>query len=98
VSEAFHISPEGAIRHDRRYRCSLRQTGETDDPLTGVLLAGASQLLAQAVEAEVAAMLAEPDRWKTAASIAELVGPEIRLNVRDGGSEGRGPRIRFCRG
>ncbi|KAA5596712.1 IS256 family transposase, partial [Blastochloris sulfoviridis] len=36
----------------------LRQPGEIDDPLTEVLRAGARQLLAQAIEAEVAAFLA----------------------------------------
>lgn len=36
----------------------LRQPGEIDDPLTEVLRAGARQLLAQAIEAEVTAFLA----------------------------------------
>ena len=37
----------------------LRQPDDVDDPLTEVLRAGARQLLAQAVELEVEAFLAE---------------------------------------
>nr|WP_051013890.1 hypothetical protein [Pararhodospirillum photometricum] len=43
----------------------LRQRGHTDDLLTEVLRAGARQLLAQAIEAEVAVLLAEHDHLKT---------------------------------
>src|SRR3712207_9363824 len=38
---------------------SLRQPGEVEDPLTAVLRSGARRLLAQAVEAEAEAFLAE---------------------------------------
>src|SRR3712207_8055138 len=37
----------------------LRQPGEADDPLTAILRSGARRLLAQAVEAEAEAFLAE---------------------------------------
>lgn len=39
--------------------CRLRQPDEVDDPLTEVLRSGARQLLAQTVELEVGAFLAE---------------------------------------
>jgi hypothetical protein len=44
---------------------ALRHPWETDDPLTEILRAGARQLLAQAVEAEIAAMLAEHEHLTT---------------------------------
>jgi len=89
---------------------ALRQPGETDDPLTEVLRAGARQLLAQAVEAEVAALLAEHDHLKTKDGRQRLVrhghGPEREIltgigpvavrrpKVRDRGATGE-DRIRF---
>lgn len=89
---------------------ALRQPGESDDPLTEILRAGARQLLAQAVEAEVAAMLAEHEHLKTGDGRRRLVrhghGPEREIltgigpvpvrrpKVRDRGADGEG-RIRF---
>ncbi|EKV27380.1 Mobile element protein [Caenispirillum salinarum AK4] len=89
---------------------ALRQPGETDDPLTEILRAGARQLLAQAVEAEVAAMLAEHEHLTTEDGRRRLVrhgrGPEREIltgigpvpvrrpKVRDSGPDGEG-RIRF---
>jgi transposase-like protein len=89
---------------------ALRQPGETDDPLTEILRAGARQLLAQAVEAEVAAMLAEHEHLTTEDGRRRLVrhghGPEREIltgigpvavrrpKVRDRGPDGGG-RIRF---
>ena len=82
----------------------------TADPLTAVLRAGARELLAQAIEAEVAAVLAAHEHLKTEAGRRRLVrhghGPERailtgigpvsvrRPKVRDRGSVG-GERIRF---
>jgi len=89
---------------------ALRQPGETDDPLTEVLRAGARQLLSRAVEAEVAAVLAEHDHLKTEDGRQRLVrhghGPEREIltgigpvavrrpKVRDRGADGE-ERIRF---
>ncbi|EKV27388.1 Mobile element protein [Caenispirillum salinarum AK4] len=89
---------------------ALRQPGETDDPLIEVLRAGARQLLAQAVEAEVAAMLAEHEHLTTEDGRRRLVrhghGPEREIltgigpvavrrpKVRDRGADGE-DRIRF---
>jgi transposase-like protein len=88
----------------------LRQPGETDDPLTEILRSGARRLLAQAVEAEVAALLAEHSHLKTEDGRQRLVrhghGPEReiltgigpvpvrRVKVRDRGADGE-DRIRF---
>jgi putative transposase len=44
---------------------ALRQLGETGAPLTEILRVGARQLLAQAIEAEVAAMVAGHDHLRT---------------------------------
>ena len=44
---------------------ALRQAGNVEDPLTDLLRAGARQLLAQAVEAEVADMLSAHDHLRT---------------------------------
>lgn len=89
---------------------ALRQPGETQDPLTEILRAGARQLLTQAVEAEVAAMLAEHDHLKTDDGRRRVVrhghGPERQIltgigpvaikrpKIRDRGAEGE-DRIRF---
>jgi len=58
----------------------LRQPEETDDPLTAVLRSGARRLLAQAVEAEAEAFLAEMKDWRLADGRERLVrhghGPE----------------------
>jgi putative transposase len=48
-------SPEGVIRRDRQF--PLARPGSFADPLTDVLRDGARTLLAQAVEADVAALL-----------------------------------------
>jgi transposase-like protein len=88
----------------------LRQPGETDDPLTAILRTGARQLLAQAVEAEVAALLAEHTHLKTEDGRQRLVrpghGPEReiltgigpvpvrRAKIRDRGADGE-ERLRF---
>ena len=89
---------------------ALHHPGVTADPLTAVLRAGARELLAQAIEAEVAAVLAAHEHLKTEAGRRRLVrhghGPERailtgigpvsvrRPKVRDRGSVG-GERIRF---
>ena len=89
----------------------LRQTDDVDDPLTEVLLAGARQLLAQAVELEVEAFLAERAALKLPDGRARLVrhghAPErevqtgigavavSRPKVRDRGAGEGGERIRF---
>jgi transposase-like protein len=86
----------------------LRQPGETDDPLTEILRSGARRLLAQAVEAEVSALLAEHNHLKTEDGRQRLVrhghgpereiltgiGPVRRAKVRDRGAEGD-ERIHF---
>lgn len=90
---------------------SLRQPGEVDDPLTEVLRDGARRLLTQAIEAEVAAFLAEHDGLVLADGRARLVrhgfGPERKIQtgigpipvkrakVRDRGCQDDGSRIRF---
>ena len=89
---------------------ALHHPGVTADPLTAVLRAGARELLAQAIEAEVAAVLAAHEHLKTEDGRQRLVrhghGPERailtgigpvsvrRPKVRDRGSVG-GERIRF---
>ena len=89
---------------------ALHHPGVTADPLTAVLRAGARELLAQAIEAEVAAVLAAHEHLKTEDGRRRLVrhghGPERailtgigpvsvrRPKVRDRGSVG-GERIRF---
>ena len=89
----------------------LRQPDTIDDPLTAVLRAGARQLLAQAVELEVDAFLAERAALKLPDGRARLVrhghAPErevqtgigavavARPKVRDRGAGDDGERIRF---
>ena len=89
---------------------ALHHPGVTADPLTEVLRAGARELLAQAIEAEVAAVLAAHEHLKTEDGRRRLVrhghGPERailtgigpvsvrRPKVRDRASVG-GARIRF---
>ena len=59
---------------------ALHHPGVTADPLTKVLRAGARELLAQAIEAEVAAVLAAHEHLKTEDGRRRLVrhghGPE----------------------
>ena len=50
----------------------LRQPDEIDDPLTDVLRAGARKLLAQAIEMEAEAFLAEMKDLKLAESYAGI--------------------------
>ena len=89
---------------------ALRQPEAFEDPLTDLLREGARQLLAQAVEAEVEALLAEHADDRTADGRRRLVrhghGPERRIltgigpvpvkrpKVRDRGA-GDGERVRF---
>ena len=89
----------------------LRQPDGVDDPLTEVLRAGARQLLAQAVELEVEAFLAERADLKLSDGRVRLVrhehGPErevrtgigtivvARPKVRDRGAAQDGERVRF---
>ena len=89
----------------------LRQPEEIDDPLTVVLRSGAHRLLAQAIEAEVAAFLAlMADRQLgdgrarfvrhghgPARTIQTGIGPiEVqRVKVRDRDPTGTGERVRF---
>ena len=75
---------------------ALHHPGVTADPLTEVLRAGARELLAQAIEAEVAAVLAAHEHLKTEDGRRRLVrhghGPE-RAIVNGGGImlHARGP-------
>jgi putative transposase len=89
----------------------LRQPDEIDDPLTDVLRAGARKLLAQAIEMEAEAFLAEMRDVKLPDGRERLVrhghGPErmiqtgigavpvSRVKVRDRGTNGEADRIRF---
>ncbi len=89
----------------------LRQPDDVDDPLTEVLRAGARQLLAQAVELEVEAFLAERAALRLPDGRARLVrhghaaerevqtgiGAVVvsRPKVRDRGAAEGGERIRF---
>ena len=90
---------------------SLRQPDEVDDPLTAILRSGARRLLAQAVEAEAEAFLAEMRTARLADGRERLVrhghGPERlvqtgigplpvqRVKLRDRGTGVEGERIRF---
>ena len=90
---------------------ALRQPGNVEDPLTDLLREGARQLLAQAVEAEVADMLSAHDHLRTEDGRRRLVrhghGPEReiltgigpvpvrRAKLRDRGAVDPGARIRF---
>jgi len=76
----------------------LRQPEEIDDPLTEVLRAGARQLLAQAVELEVEAFLAERADLKLLDGRARLVrhghGPEREMQTGIGAVAVARPKIR----
>ena len=90
---------------------ALRQPGNVEDPLTDLLREGARQLLAQAVEAEVADMLSAHDHLRTEDGRRRLVrhghGPEReiltgigpvpvrRAKLRDRGAVDPSARIRF---
>jgi putative transposase len=90
---------------------SLRQPDEVDDPLTAILRSGARRLLAQAVEAEAEAFLAEMKGARLADGRDRVVrhghGPERlvqtgigpvpvrRAKLRDRGAGGGAERIRF---
>ncbi len=90
----------------------LRQPDAVDDPLTGVLRSGARRLLAQAVEAEAEAFLAEMRGQRLPDGRERLVrhghGPERlvqtgigpvpvrRVKLRDRGAGPEGERIRFA--
>src|SRR5215216_601141 len=90
---------------------ALRQPDEVEDPLTAVLRSGARRLLAQAVEAEVEAFLAEMRDLRLPDGRERLVrhgyGPERlvqtgigavpvrRVKLRDRGAGPQGERIRF---
>jgi transposase-like protein len=89
----------------------LRQPDDIEDPLTALLRAGARRLLAQAIEAEVQAFLAEHADLKLADGRDRIVrhgyGPERRIQtgigpvevrrikLRDRGTGEDGARIRF---
>jgi transposase-like protein len=89
----------------------LRQPDEIDDPLTDVLRAGARRLLAQAVELEAEAFLAEMRELRLPDGRDRLVrhghGPErliqtgigpvavSRVKIRDRGAVGATDRVRF---
>jgi transposase-like protein len=89
----------------------LRQPDEVDDPLTAVLRNGARRLLAQAVEAEAEAFLAEMGRERLPDGRERLVrhgyGPERlvqtgigpvpvrRVKLRDRGASAASERVRF---
>src|SRR4051812_26806773 len=90
---------------------ALRQPDAVDDPLTAVLRSGARRLLAQAVEAEAEAFLAEmrglrlPDGRERV--VRHGLGPERlvqtgigpvpvqRVKLRDRGAAAEGGRVRF---
>ena len=89
----------------------LRHPDEIDDPLTNILRSGARQLLAQAIELEAEAFLAEMKDLRLADGRDRVVrhghGPErtiqtgigavevARVKIRDRGAAGDGERIRF---
>src|SRR5476649_2759426 len=89
----------------------LRHPDEIDDPLTNILRSGARQLLAQAIELEAEAFLAEMKDFRLADGRDRVVrhghGPErtiqtgigavevARVKIRDRGAGGDGERIRF---
>src|SRR5664280_2527788 len=90
----------------------LRHPDEIDDPLTNILRSGARQLLAQAIELEAEAFLAEMKGFKLADGRDRVVrhghGPErtiqtgigavevARVKIRDRGAASDGERIRFA--
>ena len=89
----------------------FRQPDALDDPLTAILRSGARRLLAEAVEAEAEAFLAEMRTVRLVDGRERLVrhghGPERlvqtgvgpvpvqRVKLRDRGSSAEGERIRF---
>ena len=89
----------------------LRHPDEIDDPLTNILRSGARQVLAQAIELEAEAFLAEMKDFRLADGRDRVVrhghGPErtiqtgigavevARVKIRDRGAAGDGERIRF---
>src|SRR4030081_1185845 len=89
----------------------LRPPDEIDDPLTNILRSGARQLLAQAIELEAEAFLAEMKGFRLADGRDRVVrhghGPErtiqtgigavevARVKIRDRGAASEGERIRF---
>src|SRR5271163_4863286 len=89
----------------------LRHPDEIDDPLTNILRSGARQLLAQAIELEAEAFLAEMKDLRLADGRDRVVrhghGPErtiqtgigavevARVKIRDRGAASDGERIRF---
>src|SRR5450755_2487283 len=89
----------------------LRHPDEIDDPLTNILRSGARQLLAQAIELEAEAFLAEMKDFRLADGRDRVVrhghGPErtiqtgigaievARVKIRDRGAASDGERIRF---
>src|SRR5580704_17271560 len=89
----------------------LRHPDEIDDPLTNILRSGARRLLAQAIELEAEAFLAEMKGFKLADGRDRVVrhghGPErtiqtgirvievARVKILDRGAAGDGERIRF---
>ncbi len=89
----------------------LRQPDDIDDPLTEVLRAGARRLLAQAVELEAEAFLADLQDLRLPDGRARVVrhghGPErpiqtgigsvpvSRVRIRDRGATGEADRVRF---
>src|SRR4030081_2976327 len=89
----------------------LRPPDEIDDPLTNILRSGARQLLAQAIELEDEAFLAEMKGFRLADGRDRVVrhghGPErtiqtgigavevARVKIRDRGAASDGERIRF---
>ena len=100
------------MRHDEQYNVvPLRQSGEVDDPLTAILRSGTRRLLAQAVEAEAEAFLAEMKGLRLADGRERVVrhghaperlvqtgiGPVAvrRVKLRDRGAGDGAERIRF---
>ena len=77
---------------------ALHHPGVTADPLTEVLRAGARELLAQAIEAEVAAVLAAHEHLKTEDGRWRLVrhghGPERAILTGIGPVSVRRPKVR----
>ena len=76
----------------------LRQPDTIDDPLTDVLRSGARELLAKAVEAEVAEFLAGHASLRTADGLKRIVrhghGPERQVQTGIGPVAVRRPKVR----
>ena len=97
--------------NDTTHVLRLRQPDEINDPLTDILRAGARKLLAQAIEIEAEAFLANMRDLKLSDGRERLVrhghGPERtiqtgigpvevrRVKIRDRGAVGEADRIRF---